>query len=389
MTELRVTKEPLTYERRGKNSFHSFFRDWALQEIQPNDKAEARLKAHENELRVEMPKMEARLAKNPEAEYRVNPQRTEGEGFSFAPPLWASELFATAPRPKRVLASLIPSFELPPGASSVNLPRMTTGTEAGTPVDIAPPPNRDILDAAVSAPATTIAGISDVSLQLLEQSPQTAALDFVVMKDLSEAADASLEEKLFTGTGAKNQFTGLLNLATGAGGVSSVTFNSATPKGYEIYGYLGKLGAQLGDARKCPPEAWLMRTARWCALGSSLDLEDLPISTPGHEAIPVPAFTFDDSRPSVAPPILGFPNYLSDACPANLGAGGNQDAIVAIRPSDMVLFESTTKTAVFKEVLSGTLQARFQLHRYASVLWRYPTGIATLTGTGLVVQSEE
>jgi hypothetical protein len=39
------------------------------------------------------------------------------------------------------------------------------------------------------------------------------------------------------------------------------------------------------------------------------------------------------------------------------------------------------------EPLSGTLQARLQLRGYAAHLVRQPTGIATLTGTGMIVQS--
>ena len=95
----------------------------------------------------------------------------------------------------------------------------------------------------------------------------------------------------------------------------------------------------------------------------------------------------DDNIPTPCAVELGWPVYPDDAIPATLGAGGNQDAIVACRPTDFMLFEAAPRTSVMLDVLSGTLQARIQLHGYAAVLWRYPTAIATLTGTGLVVQA--
>jgi hypothetical protein len=385
-----ITREPLVYERRGPNSKRSYFQDRFNAEIRKDAAAVKRLERHAVECRVEEPKLQARLAEAEGVEYRVNPSRETGHGSTFAPPLWANEFFATAPRPKRVLASMIPSFDLPDGVGSVNLPRIKSGTEAGTQPDLAPGPNRDMADAAVESPAMVVDGNADVALQALEQSPLGGAhLDHALLRDLGEAADAKLEERLFNGTGENKQITGILNLPTGAGGVSAVTYTNAAPKGYEVITELGKVGGQLGDARNCPPEVWLMRTARWCWIGSALDLENLPLAVPGHQAIPPVAYTFDENRPAVAPPILGFPTYLDDAIPATLGEGKNQDCIVAIRPTDMMLFESTVRSRVALDVLSGSMEARFSLHRYAAVLWRYPTAISTLTGTGLVVQAGE
>lgn len=393
MSRIRVTREPLTYERHGTRARHSFFADWAAVAHNPGSSpdAEARLERHRAEMKVELPALEKRMATEaPDVEYRVNPSRVDGQGGYFSPPLWSEEHFATAPRPKRVLAGLIPSFDLPDGVGSVHLPRITTGTKAGTPADVSPAPEQDFTDAAVESYAATVTGNADVALQLLEQSPLGAALDHSILKDMGEAADENLEEKLFVGTGssANREITGILNLPTGAGLTSAVTFTSASPKGYEIFSELGKVAGQLGDARRLPPECWVMRTSRWAALGSAEDEEKLPLAVPGHQALAPVAYTFDDSHPAVAPPVLGWPTYLSDAIPNTLGAGANQDIVLAIRPSDHMLFESDTKTMVLTEVLSGTMQVRFSLRRYAAVLWRYPTGVSYLQGTGLVVPSE-
>ncbi len=382
MTELRITKEELTYERRGPRSRRSYFRDLAARDADP--KANARLEAHEAEARVELPKMEARMARAAGAEYRVNESAATS---AAAVPLWANQYFATAPRPKRVLASLIPTFDLPEHVASVHMPRIVTGTNTGT-QEIAPVPDRDFTDAAVESPVTTVSGQSDVAMQLLEQSPLGAALDMAILKDLQESADANLEEKLFNGSGTGREITGILNLPTGAGAVSKVEYTSASPKGYETITELGKVGAQLGNARLCPPECWIMRTNRWMWIGSSTDLEDLPLAVPGHQALPPVPYTFDENRPAAAPPILGAPTFLSDAISTTLGEAKNQDAIFAIRPTDQMLFQGDTKTMVLTEVLSGTGQARFSSRTYAAMLWRRPTAISYLVGTGLVKPNE-
>ena len=380
---VEITREPLTYE---KHLPRSSFGDRALAELNDDPRARGRLRRHAEEMDVELPRFLDRIYRgSPEGlEVRVNPSRVDGQGGYFSPPLYAQELFSTAPRAKRVLAGMIPNFLLTAQVIEVKLPRIVEGTKAQGGSDVSPVPNQDFTDASVESWCETFMGQSDCSMQQLEQSPPTAALDVVVLKDLLESYDEQLEASLFTGLGKeKQQIAGILNLPTGAGNVTVVTATGT--KGYEIFKELGRVAGQLGDARKCPPEVWLMRTARWAYIGTEEDEEKLPLAVPGHQAIPAPPFTFDDDRPAVAPAILGWPTYLSDAIPVTVN--GNQDIILAARPTDSVLFESQKHTSVFKEVLSGTLQARFQLHGYGAALHRYPTGLAYLTGAALKVES--
>jgi len=385
---VEIRREPMVYERfQGhlpREEQASYFADVARAQISNDQRARARLERHAKEIAVESERLQQRRLEG--AEFRVNPSRVTGGEF-FGVPWWANEYFATAARAKRVYASMIPTFDLPTGVVEVNLPRIVEGTHAPGVSDVTPAPERDFTDAAVESWCETFAGQADCSMQQLEQSPATAALDVVVLKDLLESYDRRLEESLFTGTGKANQrIAGVLNLTTGAGGVSVVQYTGK--QGYEMFAALSQVAAKLGDARNCPPEVWLMRTARWCYLGGAEDLQNLPLAVPGHQALPPVAYTFDDSRPAVAPPILGWPTFLSDAIPATLGAGKNRDVIVCARPTDSVLFESPKHTSVFKEVLSGTLQARFQLHGYAAALHRYPTGLAYMEGSGLEVSAE-
>lgn len=363
MTAIDIKSEPLTYRRDTRTSF---FRDITLA-ARGDGQAAKRIAQHTAEMRVEVPKRDAERearAHTAGVEYRVNPNRQDGQGGYFAVPLWLLDSFATAPRPMRVLSALMPNVPLPRGASEVKLPRLITGTDTGIANDGGAVTSRDIIDAAASQPVTAIAGISDVALQLLEQSPPGPHLDLAIFKDLTGSYDADLETLLINGSGVGNTFAGILNLTIGAAGVNAVTFTDANPTPAEMFVPIGQAFAQAGDARSAPPEVWLMRTARWGWLASV------------------------DSNMIVAEPrLLGRPIAMDDAIPANLAATGNQDAIITMRPSDSILFESEPRTEVFFEPLSGEMMARLRLHGNATALHRQPTGIATIRDTGMVVQS--
>lgn len=383
MTDIAITHEPLTYEQ---HSAASYFRDLALAH-RGNAGSTERLQRHAAEMAKEIPRrrqLREQRGLPDGVEVRVNPNRTDGQGGFFSPPLWLIDLFAVAPRPARVLTALMPSLPLPMTASSVNVPRLTTGTLAGPAADGEAVPSKDIVDAASTQPATPIAGMADVALQLLEQSPAGAHLDWAIFQDLTSSYDAQLETLAINGSGNGTTFQGILNLPTGAGGVNSVSYTDATPTGPESVGPDGQAAAQIGDNRQAPPEIWLMRTARWAWLGSQQDTAQQPFAAPGDA--PVTPYERGQGPKPVAS-LLGWPIYPNDAIPATLGAGANQDAIIACRPTDSMLLESEQSTEVLFEPLSGVLMARLRLHGYATVIYRQPTGIATITGTGLIIQA--
>jgi Phage capsid family len=396
--QLRVVSEPLTYAPESRSSF---FKDLVIANGLggvEGEQAQARLHRHRDEMAVELPARAARLEREQRArdgkldvrfgrERRWNPNRTAGEGGNFAPPLWLIDLAALGVRPGRVLADLIGARHLPAGVQSVNVPQITTGQAVGVSLSGSPTPSVDLTDAATKSPCVPFAGHTDLTMQLLELMPP-GTLDAVIMRDLLEARDGQVEQALFAGTGTNGQFFGILNLATGAGGVNSVVYSDASPTASGMYGSLGQAAARLGDNRDRPPEAWLMRTARWAWLGTGEDNQGLPLAVPGHQpCVPMP-YNFVDTRPTPVVPILGWPNYCADAIPANLGAGANQDAIVCCRPSDFLLWESEPVIQIATDSISGSLEARITLRGYtAALMGRYPTGVSTVTGTGMIVQS--
>ena len=62
--------------------------------------------------------------------------------------------------------------------------------------------------------------------------------------------------------------------------------------------------------------------------------------------------------------------------------------MIILRPSDLILFEAPPLVNIYREPLSGNLGARIQMHqRVAAINSKYATGIATVGGSGFVVQS--
>jgi HK97 family phage major capsid protein len=380
--DVRIVHEPLTYRRDSRSSY---FQDLARRANRNEPAATSRLDAHAAEMGVEIPRREQRarmVAAQQGVEMRTAPSRTDGRGGYFSPPLWLMDELASVPRPGRLLSGLIPDFPLPAGVGEISVPRLTTGTQTQVVVDGAPATDLDITDLAVTSTVVTIAGAQAMSMQILEQSPPGGYLDHALFRDLRESYDGHLERQLITGTGTSGSLLGLLSVPTGPGLASAVTYTDASPTAAKLYPFLGQAVAQLGDARLLPPEVWLMRTAReaWILFGE--DAQGMPLSTPGHMAAPTVEYLFDDRRPAQGAPLGTYPIMRDDAIPVTVG----QDAIVLCRPSDMMLLESEPRTAVDFESMSGVLEVRLQLRAYvAALVARYPTGIATVQGTGLTI----
>lgn len=380
MTTDGVRSEPLTY--RQDDPHVSYFRDLLFPDR--TDGALERQRRHAAEMRVITDERNERAMRGLRAgdvEYRVEPNRTDGTGGYFAPPVWLTNLFATAKRPGRVLADLIPArFDLPDGCSSVSLPILVTGTTAQPAVDNASSPDSEITDAAGSSTVATLLGGADVPLQAIEQSPTGASLDWALFTDLTEATDADLESQLLYGLGsASSQLVGVTNVSS----IVGVTYTSGSPTGSGMWPYIGQGAAQLADGRQAPPQIVLMRFARWAWLNAAEDTAGRPFGLPSP--------WYFGSGPSTPDPVgglYGLPAFTDEAISATLGAGSNQDELVILRSSDLILFEAPPVAVVLREPLSGTLGARVQLHqRVAAITNRYASGIATVGGTGFAVAS--
>jgi hypothetical protein len=363
----RHVREPLVYQFDGR----SYLSDLALAEPRygGNTAARERLAQHGRQMDA-MPKYETRSLEGAEFEYRVNPSLKIGYGGEFAPPWWVNEMFATARRSSPVLQRLIPTFDLPRGVSSVNLPRVITGSTVSTQVPNSPVDSLGFTTEAASSPAVIFAGISDWPIESLEQSPIGAHLDWVVFKDMFESSDFDVEKAFINGLGPKyEEWYGLIELS----GTNEVVYTSGSPTGTAMVPKIGEILAQVGVKRRKPPEALVVNTSRFFWLATSEDNSNRPLSIEDYP---------DSDFPNAGFASVGV--YLDDAIQPVYGATKEQDAIFALRPKDMVLFDSAPVTMIESDVLSGTLEVRFALRRtVAAILGRYPSGVSKLVGTGM------
>jgi hypothetical protein len=377
--------EALTYSRHAP---FSFFKD-AIAADRGDRAALDRLNRHRQEMAVENERRDragfAALRRN-DIEHRTNPDRVQGQGGYFAPPGWLIDHFQTARRPGRVLPDLIDQagtrFPLPEGVQSVNIPLLNAGTDELEVPDLSADPNQDFGDTAKASPVVTVTGHSDVALALLEQSPPGAHLDWAVFKDLTEAYDADLGSQVLYGSGTNGQFTGIVTACTAN---NAITYTSGAPTFGAMYQSMGQASAQVGDVRDLPPELWLMRTARWAWIGSSLDSSLRPMVPPSKHGPVTPPNA--SSRRQPVSSMLGWSVHLDESISATLGTAGNQDQILSCRPTDLILMEGTPTSSVHLEPLSGTLGARIVLRNYAAFLVGQTSSIATVGGSGFVVQA--
>ncbi|RJQ68085.1 phage major capsid protein [Pseudonocardiaceae bacterium YIM PH 21723] len=397
--QTRVTSEPLTYQRGNGNSY---FRDLGKATLQNDTEAAQRLARHAQELDVELParehRREQRAAEQMTAldrdlgvrgsasvfESRTNPNRTDGQGGYFVPPLWLVDEFIDLPRYGRPLANAVRNLALPTGTDSVNVPKIATGTRTGVQTaDAGAVVSQDLTDTFVNAPVRTIAGQQDVAMQLLDQSP--ISFDEVIFSDLIADYNMQLDTQCWTGTGSSGQVLGVLNVS----GVNAVTYTDASPTLPLMYPSLMKALSQVATKRKAMPNSVWQTPSRWFWMAAQLDGQSRPLVLPEANSPFNPALlqTGGDVEGPVGR-LSNFPIMADGNIPNNLGGGSNEERIVAMRTSDIFLWEGAMKTRVLPEVLSGTLQVRFQLYNYAAFMAnRRPESISVISGTGVIAPS--
>lgn len=389
---IRVRSEPMTYERGNRQA--SYFRDLGLAYVGGDQEARERLQRHRTEMAEEMPKREARMeqefrrglesldvGERRAAFERRDISRVDGAGGEFVPPLWLLDEFAGLARAGRPFLELVRTIPLPGGTDSINIPRITTGTAvAAQSADNAAVAETDMITDSVNAPVRTYAGQQDIALQLLEQSPMV--FDELVFADLRADYNAKVDAAALAGAGTSGTLKGLL----AATGTNAITYTDATPTVGELYPKVADALSQAATARKRVPNVLIGAPRRWFWMTAALDAQGRPLVVPTSQG------TFNslaDVRDQVfegpAGVLQGTPFVLDPNMPINLGAGTNEDRVIATLSTDHVLFEGGLRTRALPEVLSGTLTVRLQVYAYvAFTAERYPGGTSIISGTGLI-----
>ncbi len=304
--------------------------------------------------------------------------RADGSGGLFVPPAWLVNEYVGVPRPGRVTADLLTRRPLPPGTDTINVPKILTGTAvAMQPADNDPVQEVDLTDTTISAPVRTIAGQQDVAIQLLDQSPVN--FDEIIIRDLLSDYARRVGTQVLSGTGAAGQVLGLRNVT----GVETVTWTSTNPTAAEFQRRVADAISRISGALFAAPNAIVAHPRRWAWLLTQNDAANRPLVVPESAGASNAAGVLTGMSEGRVGTFAGLPVYLDSNIPTNLGAGANEDVVLVIDGSESYLYESSIRTRVLPEVLSGTLTVRIQCYGYLAMATRQAQSIAVISGTGL------
>jgi len=373
--EVRVGAEPLTYGRTQNASQatgHSFLRDMIAAAPPgggfPDAAAQGRLQRHVAEMGVE------------QRDSTTVDTSSLGE---MVPPMWMVDEFAAIARASRPFANAIGSRQLPQGTDTIIVPKVTTGGSVhfqnGQNTAVA---EQDMVTGGTAqAVVRTIAGQIDTSLQSVEWSPINM-VDSFFLPELASLHANRVETTLGTGTGANGQFNGIIGMA----GTQAVVLSTAALTAGSLYSAVANGIQQVHTNRFLPPDLIVMHPRRWGWIVAQSDTTGRPLVVPMMQAPMNSSGTFDaPTSEGYVGSMQGIPVLVSAAAiPINDAAGTTSDVVLITRKADLWLWESSIRTRVLYEVLSGVLTVRIQLYNYAAFMAdRYPTAISSVRGTGL------
>jgi len=426
---VQVTSEPTMYGRySGRSFFLDMAR--ANPALGNDPEARGRLDRHRQELDVELPRrrharakaataqLEKRMARSPREERAYDRflgqggkpfqggqesralSRTDGQGGFFVPPLWLVDDYIPYLRAGRTFADLWMNLPLPSGTDSINIPRVVLGAATGPQVaDGQPLASRDIQDNFVNALVRTIAGQQDAALQLLDQSP--VAYDQILFKDLMADYAMNLSGQLMLGSGTNGQLTGLyptgvLGSSSGPSARGFVVNNAAVkwtdPTNPNFYQSAAQVISKISRTRFRRPTALVTNDAVWFGMASSTDTQGRPLVVATAAGLGYNQSAGEDGSQNVEGPvghIYGVPWSADPNIPLTFGgattapsigaisqgnvapldgtgSGNTQTPAIAMVADDLFLWEGELRTRTLSEVLSGTLQIRFQVYGYAA-----------------------
>jgi HK97 family phage major capsid protein len=330
-------------------------------------------------------------------ERRVNPNRTSGQGGYFVPPLWLIDEYIPALRAGRIAAGLCRQMDLPEGTDSINIPKLSTTTKVGVQgADAAPVTSQDITDTAVTANVKTLAGQEDIAIQLLEQSPGQI-IDQVITEDLFADYNRLVDQQVLYGNGTNSaslnggQILGIYPSTNWT--TNTVTWTTSAQFGPGFNMVLGAMASKTAYNRyNLENFHFLLHPRRWFWFATALDGASGTVGRPvvniesvayNVSALEVPDVPFEGLAGRVP---FGPAAYIDGNVPVtDNGSGvlsGTYDLAIGAKWDDLWLFEGDLRTRVLPEVLSGTLEVRFQLYNYVAFLVRYGQSITLAQGSG-------
>jgi HK97 family phage major capsid protein len=324
----------------------------------------------------------------------VGPANAPGSGNAgvFAPPSWLVDQFVKLARPGRVGVDTFAKAPLPSGVSSINIPKVTTGTITGLQSggELQVLPEQDIATTSLSTGITTVGGKQVISLQLLEQS--AIPFDQVILEDLALSYAASIDLQGLTGSGAGGNLRGLgsaagLDIASATIDATQVMKFSGGPAATgsatttNFYNAILQAQAKIHSVRFLAPDTILMHPSRWSWVVAQADTAGRPL------VLPTTASAFNAySEDAVVLPqgrvgtLAGMDVFVDPQIPVNVNSG---DVIYVYLRNDIKLWESTPRAEAFDATYADQAGVLFRMLGYAAMIPdRYGSSIVQIRNVG-------
>jgi HK97 family phage major capsid protein len=368
-TRVDVGSEPLIYARHN-NRTQSFFSDLYRRDYLHDSDAGERLHRHARQM-IDIGGVEKRAVGTSALPGLVIPQ-------------YLVDLYAPLARAGRPFANCCRSLPLPAEGMTLNVPRQTTGTATAIQAsENANVQNTDGVATNLQVNVRTVAGQQDISRQSLERGEP--GIDELLFADLLADYATKLDSQIINADGTLGTHLGVLSTV----GIMTSTYTDASPTVPKLYSKLSDILQQIASARFMGADHIIMHPRRWGWITAALDSQNRPLVVPTAIQAFNPAATGDQKNyGGVVGQILGLPVVTDANIPTNLGAGTNQDPILACRCFDHLLWEEgdgTPRQARFEQTLGNQLTVKIVVYGYSAfTAGRYPAASGIVNGTGLI-----
>lgn len=349
--DVKVTREESVYH---PDRPYSFFRDLYHAHKGERD-AQDRLGRHKRE-----------------TEARDLDSSADTGGADFVPPIYLEALYVPVNRQARKVVNTIPTLPLPDAGMTISMPKLDTGVTVEAEGDNDTVSETDATTSTVTANVRLFAGQQDVSVALFERTN----MDAIILADLVSAYDARLEQAVINGTSGADSHVGLLQVS----GINTVTYTDASPTAAEtigpIFDAVSQIEQETAGRYMATHIAMTPRRAAWLAGSVSSSSSLFQVGTYPQ--------SLGEQGGGTLLTFAGLPVVTTTGIPTNLGAGTNQDRIIAYSADTMRFMEGPLRTRVLTEVLSGNLTVRLQVYAFSAFASeRMPKSISVVSGTGL------
>lgn len=354
--------------RRGDG--RSFFSDAYRFQRHADPEARERLERHGREVVADM-----RAAG---VEYR---DVGTGQFAGLTIPQYLVDLFAPVARAGSPLVNVMRKAPLPDEGMVLSISRGTTGTAvAAQATENAAVQETDFDDTKLDVDVRTYAGQQDVSRQALERS---RLVDEIVFGDLVADYFTKLDNACINADGTSGTHLG----ARSTVGIIAKAYTDASPTVLEFYSAMADAIQQVNKQRFAPASTIIMAPRRWGWLTAAGDSAGRPIVLAG-DAGPQNPLAIGDAAAygNYVGTLHGLPVITDANILENLGT--NEDMVLVLRNTDHILFwegDGMPRQLRFEETAGGNLSVKLVVYGYSAVTFgRYPKGVATVGGTGLI-----